>query len=832
MVFVMIESINKEFNSEVECLSEIERLRSFLPQRLRHEVIPQELAVSNQWVVWKYKVNTQKNGKFRVNKQPCQPKNPFSVVSRNCPSDWSDLATALRCAKESPHIDGIGYLFVEGDGLIGIDLDNCRNPYTCKIREEYLFWIKKFGSYAEISPSGTGVKIWAKGTVSDNYFVSSEASGFRILNYAGGEMEIYRHGQYFVVTTQMINGFDSIKDAQAELDVICEFSQSITNWNSKYYPNPDDHLDAGKELSLLKTYWDEEKSFEYMHETEIQSNSAAAMQIGTLTVNPQLQTVTKNTNIVVLDQPRCSRCGKKCGVNYELCYECSKDGVPEESVENSVFDYFSNFQGLSAKRQHELIVGRYKPRPDVVLLDADQYPIAVAECKRGGTLDNGIEQLKSYLTIGEIQFGIFANSTEPDDWVFYENLRGQRFKEKIPRSQFETEIVKVQHIESFRQEKNKLESELTYLQEQLEKNKNTIRSIVHRKNKQNNELAALNGKLAELNNKIEFRLKEWNDLKQTNDSLKMSNRVLIGHSKVLESQKLEKTRDNLKLEISSLSRKKLILEDRSDAMQKLSNNLSIEVNTLKRQKDIFEKSIPKLELNAKKLKKEQLTWQKHKENRKTAKTELELEIKQLENEINKRCRAIGDLRRLSRLCELEAAFSKNSIYGKLEKELKRLEELKISINIKQQSVRKIQQKYATVEQNKVLINRKKQKRVQISQQRESILKQLTIVAKQLKTVSPEQKQQIESVRKQLVTDILQQKHNYSQISIEISQLIDLNSKLESENRLTEHNFSFSEIDILPIYLQIEEEIDILKAEKFELEAEIGHRIFELVPKND
>ena len=201
------------------------------PCTLRPDIIPPALANSSQWIVWSYEDAGRKNGKFGVDKVPYQARNPSLKASRWDVSDWADLATALQCALTEPHIDGIGYFFSKNDGLIGIDFDNCRDPKTGRIRKEYQFWIDKLDGYAEVSPSGTGVKVWVKGIIDNRCFRNDESTGFRIPNFVGGVIEIYRRGQYFTVTTQVLEGFECIKPAQEELDVLSEFYFSGTHNN-------------------------------------------------------------------------------------------------------------------------------------------------------------------------------------------------------------------------------------------------------------------------------------------------------------------------------------------------------------------------------------------------------------------------------------------------------------------------------------------------------------------------------------------------------------------------------------------------------------------------
>lgn len=224
--------MNRIFNSEIEGSNEIQRLKLLQKHHpLRPEVIPPELANSSQWIVWTYEVGGRKNGKFGPDKIAYQARNPSLKSSGWYASDWSDLTTALQCVKDNPHIDGIGYFFSKNDGLTGIDFDNCRDPKTGRIRKEYQFWIDKLDGYTEVSPSGTGIKVWVKGTIDSKYFRNDESTGFRIPNFADGIIEIYRRGQYFTVTTQLLEGFEHIKQAQEELDVLSEFYLSHVHNN-------------------------------------------------------------------------------------------------------------------------------------------------------------------------------------------------------------------------------------------------------------------------------------------------------------------------------------------------------------------------------------------------------------------------------------------------------------------------------------------------------------------------------------------------------------------------------------------------------------------------
>ena len=56
-------------------------------------------------------------------------------------------------------------------------------------------------------------------------------------------------------------------------------------------------------------------------------------------------------------------------------------------------------------------------------------------------IGHGIDQLKSYLSATNTPFGLFANSTNPASWNFYENLGQNQFREITP-SEFELRVSK------------------------------------------------------------------------------------------------------------------------------------------------------------------------------------------------------------------------------------------------------------------------------------------------------------------------------------------------------------------------------------------------------
>ncbi|MDD9974846.1 MAG: type I restriction enzyme HsdR N-terminal domain-containing protein [Candidatus Poribacteria bacterium] len=147
---------------------------------------------------------------------------------------------------------------------------------------------------------------------------------------------------------------------------------------------------------------------------------------------------------------------------FTLCPECRTEASHEVIVVEAVVNYFSKpeFKELFIQTEHEIQMGTSIRRSDILLLDSAENFVVIAECKRIGYVNTGIAQLKSYLCATDTPFGMFANSTDPDDWEFYENLRRNRFKE-ITHNQFKARIGVALPIELVPKRENRFKSGCT-----------------------------------------------------------------------------------------------------------------------------------------------------------------------------------------------------------------------------------------------------------------------------------------------------------------------------------------------------------------------------------
>jgi len=160
------------------------------------EKIPSELKNLDQWVVY--------NGE----KVPYNPKHPKRRAKPNDLRTCSDFDTALQVSQKNG-FEGIGFVISSEDPYVFIDIDHCRNPSSGEFDPDVEDLISAFGSYAEISPSGTGVHILTKG----------EKPGIQGQGDKNGGFEIYDNSRYFTVTGQHIAVSPlAIEECQEEID--------------------------------------------------------------------------------------------------------------------------------------------------------------------------------------------------------------------------------------------------------------------------------------------------------------------------------------------------------------------------------------------------------------------------------------------------------------------------------------------------------------------------------------------------------------------------------------------------------------------------------------
>src|SRR5581483_3759961 len=94
-------------------------------------------------------------------KPPFQARNgqPASTTDSKT---WCSLPTAYGAYRRGGY-DGIGFVPLPKDEMTFIDLDRCRDRQTGKVARWAQQIVREIDSYTEVSPSGTGLRIIARG---------------------------------------------------------------------------------------------------------------------------------------------------------------------------------------------------------------------------------------------------------------------------------------------------------------------------------------------------------------------------------------------------------------------------------------------------------------------------------------------------------------------------------------------------------------------------------------------------------------------------------------------------------------------------------------------
>jgi DNA-binding transcriptional ArsR family regulator len=196
---------------------------------IQHANIPEHLKAGRQSVVWCYEDDTKVPYNARTGRK----------AKSNDPATWStheEARTAYEtgCNWRGQKYDGVGRMFDKDEGLVGVDFDNCIDEDgTIKPRAQAL--IDRLATYGEISPSGKGVKLWAKGNIPENVGVTKIGDGIKV--------EIYYERRFFTQTGQHLPGTPTtVNDADEALADLYELAR----------PTPKDQPEQPRPLPDIK----------------------------------------------------------------------------------------------------------------------------------------------------------------------------------------------------------------------------------------------------------------------------------------------------------------------------------------------------------------------------------------------------------------------------------------------------------------------------------------------------------------------------------------------------------------------------------------------------
>jgi putative DNA primase/helicase len=173
---------------------------------VRIENIPGELKALRQWVLWR--------GEQRGDRMT---KVPYSAAGSKASSSdsntWTDFGSAAE-AYRSGSWNGIGFVFAEGGGLAGIDLDHCVGKNR-ELEPKAAAIVGALSSYTEYSVSGSGLHIIVRASVEQGIRAS-------LRSRLDIPVEIYSHGRYFTMTGSAYGKPANIVRAQNVVDYLRE----------------------------------------------------------------------------------------------------------------------------------------------------------------------------------------------------------------------------------------------------------------------------------------------------------------------------------------------------------------------------------------------------------------------------------------------------------------------------------------------------------------------------------------------------------------------------------------------------------------------------------
>jgi putative DNA primase/helicase len=162
---------------------------------VRQSLTLDDYADMPRWVAWRQEWHDNKNGQRTKTKIPYDPNSNRKAEVPTNPQTYGTLREAQRRWPriQSGAVDGIGGEGIvlgdplnDGNGvLMGIDLDSCINSETLTKWASQI--IERFASYAEISPSGRGVKIFFLVAANDAAAVQRLMNGKTRVPFAAGK---------------------------------------------------------------------------------------------------------------------------------------------------------------------------------------------------------------------------------------------------------------------------------------------------------------------------------------------------------------------------------------------------------------------------------------------------------------------------------------------------------------------------------------------------------------------------------------------------------------------------------------------------------------------
>ena len=193
--------------------------------RLCLDGLPKELKVGVNHVNWRYEGSPET--------KVLKIAGTLSNASSTNPRTWRTLQECVDAIERHPgRYAGVGRVIAKDDPYVGVDLDDVRDPKTGKLSSRAAEIVGRLDSYAEVSPSETGVKLWVRATMNRAY----KKPG----------VEVYPHSRYFTLTGWVLpQALPTVEERQGELEAMIqeEFPETEKKLSRPYEGKPGERID-------------------------------------------------------------------------------------------------------------------------------------------------------------------------------------------------------------------------------------------------------------------------------------------------------------------------------------------------------------------------------------------------------------------------------------------------------------------------------------------------------------------------------------------------------------------------------------------------------------
>lgn len=171
---------------------------------MSNDELAPKLKERDRWVCWTYETRDGEE-----TKPPIAPFDGQRYASTTDPDTWGSYEGAVAYhERDDTDTEGVGYVLGDGDMVAGADLDGCRVPETGKKEPWAEEIIERLDSYTEISPSGTGLRIFVVALMPDGGNRKPQKQTLEAIEDCKkeSELELYDEGRYLTFTGDHLEG--------------------------------------------------------------------------------------------------------------------------------------------------------------------------------------------------------------------------------------------------------------------------------------------------------------------------------------------------------------------------------------------------------------------------------------------------------------------------------------------------------------------------------------------------------------------------------------------------------------------------------------------------